>query len=67
MCLIICNFIATIWYNRENIDSIEEIIISRTLKEKEFIMSILKEKARDVLCKRYCEINRIKLNSFKYT
>ena len=67
LCLIICNFIATIWYNRENIDSIEEIIISRTLKEKEFIMSILKEKARDVLCKRYCEINRIKLNSFKYT
>ena len=65
MCIIICNFIACIWYNRDDIEYIEEIVISRVLKEKVFIMNLLKDKAKDVLCKRYCDINREKLNSFR--
>ena len=66
MCLVICNFIACVWYNRDDIECIEEIVISRTLKEKRFIMNLLKDKAKDILCKKYCEISREKLNSFKY-
>ena len=66
MCLVICNFIACVWYNRDGMEYIEEIVISRTLKKKRFIMNLLKDKAKDILCKKYCEISREKLNSFKY-
>ena len=64
MCIIICNFIACIWYNRENLEFIKEKVVAKIWKEKKFVMVLLKDKSKDILCKRYCEIDIEKLNSF---
>ena len=64
--IIICNFITCTWFNRENLEHMEEKIISKIWKEKEFLLVVLKHKASKVLCKKYIELDIEKLKERLY-
>ena len=57
MKLVVCSYVSCIWKNRENLEFIEEKFRAGVYSEKKFIMVMLKGKAKDLLCKKYCEID----------
>ena len=65
MIIIICNFISCIWQNRTVPNKIEERVIVKILKEKDFLFLLLKAKVTDVFSKKYCELDFKKLKNFK--
>ena len=57
MKLVVCSYVSCIWKNRENLEFIEEKFRAGVYSEKKFIIVMLKGKAKDLLCKKYCEID----------
>ena len=65
MKIVICNFITCIWNNRENLEFIEEKFKAKIYNEKEFIKVMLKEKTKEIFCKKYYEMEKGNLNSMR--
>ena len=63
--IIIANFITCTWFNRETPEFMEEKIISKVIREKEFLLTLLKEKANRILSKKYCDLTWTVLESFR--
>ena len=63
MIIIICNFISCTWLNRDNLEYMEEKIVSKIYKEKEFLLTTLNDKSKEIFCSRYSEMDIRKLNS----
>ena len=63
MIIIISNFISCTWLNRDNLEYMEEKIVSKIWKEKEFLLTTLKDKSKEIFCSRYYEMDIRKLNS----
>ena len=56
--IIVCNFISFTWLNRDSLEYMEEKVVSKIWKEKQFLLNVLKNKSRETFCIRYCELNR---------
>ena len=63
LTVIICCYISCIWLNRENLDFIDKKLKARILKERNFLMYLLKEKSRHTFCAKYCDITIEQMNS----
>ena len=63
LSIIICNYLACIWFNRENMDFLEKKLKAKILKERNFLRYILGEKFKQTFCNRYNEIDFNQMNN----
>ena len=63
LSVIICNYLACIWFNRENMDYIDKILKAKIVRERNFLRYLLREKFEQIFCGRYCDIELNQMNN----
>ena len=62
LSVVVCNYISCIWLNRDDLEYIDKKLKAKIIKERNLIKYILKEKARQKFCDRYCDIGFREMN-----
>ena len=55
LCIIVSNYIACIWFNRNNMENITHVFKARIIKDQKLNIKILGEKANKVFSSNYCK------------
>ena len=64
LCIIITCYITTVWYHREDLTYIIQIVKANIVKGQRFHMTILSEKAEKVFSRNYCQLDMRIVNGF---
>ena len=62
LSVIICCYISCIWLNRDKLEFIEKKIKAKIIRERNFLMYLLKEKSRNMFCEKFCDITLEDMN-----
>ena len=62
LTVIICCYISCIWHNRDNLDFIDKKLKVKIIRERDFLMYILKDKSKKTFCDKYCDIKLVQMN-----
>ena len=63
LSVIICNYIACIWLNRDDLEYIDKKLKAKIIRERSFLSYIHRDKFKQVFCSRYCDL---KFNQMNY-
>ena len=55
LCIILSNYIACVWFNRNNLENIIYVFRARLIKEQKLNIRILGKKANKIFSNNYCE------------
>ena len=64
LCIIVSCYITSVWYNRENMEFIKNIVKACLIKEQRFHKRLIGGKAKKVFSENYCNLDMRILNSF---
>ena len=62
LTVIISCYISCIWLNRNDLDYIEIKLKAKIIRERNFLMHVLKEKLRNTFCDKYCDMKPDEMN-----
>ena len=57
LCIIICTFIACVWFERNNLEQLIYILKAKIIKDQKLNLMILKQKAKKIFSENYCNPN----------
>ena len=57
LCIIMSSFISCTWYNRENLESIINILKAKIIRDQKLKLRILGDKVNKVFTENYCKSN----------
>ena len=62
LTVIMCCYISCIWLNRDNLEFIDKKLKAKIIRERNFLKYLLKEKAKNIFCDKFCDIRLEQMN-----
>ena len=57
LCLLICSYVACVWYNRGKLDQLTYILKAKIIRDQKLNLLILEQKAKRIFSENYCKPN----------